>query len=256
MSSENAISACVNAVERGDPDRFLAAMAAPVWARSPLLVLAATNLELARAPWVTKEALIAQMRLQFWRDVITGDAPAAHEVAGPLQDLIAEAGLSQDLLLGMVDAREVEIDAHAPFDTEDALWAYLEQGAGALLALSVEALGGPKALAPAIQLGAAQGLANYLRAIPELEAAGKLPLPDGRTEAIRRVAASGLDRARMARKAMRGLERRVRPALLAAWQTEAILKQAVTSPDLVGQGGLGQSEFKRRGSLVMRSLWG
>lgn len=250
-----AFTTCAPNVERGDPDRYLAAMAAPVDARAALMVLAATNLELARAPWVTKEALIAQMRLQFWRDVITGDAPAAHDVAGPLQDLIAEAGLSRDLLLGMVDAREAEIDAQAPFSTTEALWTYLEQGAGGLLALSVEALGGPKALAPAIQLGAAQGLANYLRAIPELEAAGKLPLPDGRPEAVRQLAAAGLDRARLARKALRGLERRVRPALLAAWQTEAILKQAVASPDLVGQGGLGQSEFMRRGSLVMRSLW-
>ena len=64
------LAACAAMVARGDPDRFLAVMAAPVTVRARLLPLYAFNLEVARAPWVTDEALIAEMRLQWWRDVV------------------------------------------------------------------------------------------------------------------------------------------------------------------------------------------
>ena len=70
--------ACAALVERGDPDRFAAVMAAPVAARTRLWPLYAFNLEVARAPWVTKEPMIAEMRLQWWRDVVAEPAPRAH----------------------------------------------------------------------------------------------------------------------------------------------------------------------------------
>ncbi len=139
----DATNACAALVERGDPDRFLAAMAAPVAARRALFTLYAFNLELARVPWVTREPMIAQMRLQFWRDVVTGEAPAPHEFAGPLQELIAHAGLAPEPLLAMIDAREAEIGTQAPFADEAALRAYLDGTGGALMAATVQALGGP-----------------------------------------------------------------------------------------------------------------
>jgi len=73
------INACAALVEAGDPDRFLAAMAAPADVRGRLFVLYALNLEVAKAPFVTKEPMIAEMRLQFWRDVVADAAagPAA-----------------------------------------------------------------------------------------------------------------------------------------------------------------------------------
>ena len=59
------IQACADLVHRGDPDRFAAIMAAPVGARERLFPIFAFNLEVARAPWVTAEAMIAEMRLQW-----------------------------------------------------------------------------------------------------------------------------------------------------------------------------------------------
>ena len=64
------LQACADLVQRGDPDRFAAAMAAPVAARKVLFPLYAFNLEVARAPWVTEEPMIAEMRLQWWRDAL------------------------------------------------------------------------------------------------------------------------------------------------------------------------------------------
>ena len=85
---------CAALVERGDAERFAALMAAPVAARGPLAVLYAFNLEVARAPWVTKEPMIAEMRLQWWRDIVAeaaeGRPARAHEVAGPLSELIGQ----------------------------------------------------------------------------------------------------------------------------------------------------------------------
>ena len=50
-------------------------------------------LEVARAPWLTEEPMIAEMRLQFWRDTVEeiaqGSRPRAHEVAEPLAEAMA-----------------------------------------------------------------------------------------------------------------------------------------------------------------------
>jgi hypothetical protein len=77
------LDACAALVERGDPDRFAAAMAAPPAARAKLFPLYAFNLEVARAPWVSKEAMIAEMRLQWWRDVVGTRPPPAWRIRGP-----------------------------------------------------------------------------------------------------------------------------------------------------------------------------
>ena len=53
------LDACADLVNRGDPDRFRSAMLAPMPIRGDLLALYAFNLEVARAPWVTNEPMIA-----------------------------------------------------------------------------------------------------------------------------------------------------------------------------------------------------
>ncbi|MCB1311397.1 MAG: squalene/phytoene synthase family protein, partial [Sedimentitalea sp.] len=70
MSLGADLDACAGLVQRGDLERFMATMAAPVAARRVLFPLYAFNLEVARAPWVTQEPVIAEMRLQWWRDAL------------------------------------------------------------------------------------------------------------------------------------------------------------------------------------------
>ena len=57
------LQACANLVAQADPERFAAAMAAPMAARSVLLPVYAAAAEEARAPWITQEPVIAEMRL-------------------------------------------------------------------------------------------------------------------------------------------------------------------------------------------------
>ena len=86
------VIACADLVRRGDPDRFRAVMAAPVAARERLFPVYAFNLEVSRAPWVTEEPMVAEMRLQWWRDALgeirEGGPVRRHEVATPLSGVV------------------------------------------------------------------------------------------------------------------------------------------------------------------------
>ena len=64
------LQACADIVAKGDRDGFAAVMAAPVEARRILFPVQAFALEVAKAPWASQEPVIAQMRLQFWRDAV------------------------------------------------------------------------------------------------------------------------------------------------------------------------------------------
>ena len=249
------LDACAALVERGDPDRFAAVMAAPVAARARLWPLYAFNLEVARAPWVTKEPMIAEMRLQWWRDVVAEAAPRAHEVAGPLHGLIRDAALPVDLLDRLIAARRWDVYSDA-FADRAAFDAYLDDTGAGLMWLAALALGaGPQAEIPVRAMGWATGLANYLRAVPELEARGRLPLADGRPEAVQALAEDGL-RCMANARAERSQVGRAAPALLAGWQTEAILRQAARDPMAVAEGRLQMSEFARRGRLLWAAVTG
>lgn len=173
------VDACAELVARGDPDRFALAMCAPTAIRGDLLVLFAFNLEVARAPWVTSEEMIAQMRLQWWHDAVAeiyGAGPVRrHEVVTPLLDVVARHRLPQDLLAGLVAARNFDVfrDPHADRAAFDR---YLEETSGALSALAGQIAGCDRRQA-LLEAGWATGLGNLLRATSELARRGRKPLP-------------------------------------------------------------------------------
>lgn len=245
------LDACAALVERGDPDRFLAVLAAPPETRAQLFPLYAFNLEVARAPWVAHEALIAEMRLQWWRDVVenaASGAARAHEVAGPLHNLIRDFGLPVDVMDRLIAARRWDIhrDPHADLA---ALEEYLEATGAGLMWLAARAVGAPDGAEAAVRAyGWAAGAAGYLRALPELVARGRQPLPAGLEPAD--LARMGLARLTTARKGRKTVPKAVTPAFLAGWQTETVLKRVLASPP----APLGLSEFNRRGQLLWQSL--
>lgn len=240
------LDACARLVEQGDPDRFAAVMAAPLAARARLLPLYAYNLEIARAPWVASEPMIAEMRLQWWRDVLEDPTRRAHEVAGPLHDLIREAALPVDVLDRMAAARRWDV-WREPFEDRAAFDAYLDDTAGGLMWLAARATGAPPEAEPAARaLGQASGLANFLRAVPDLVARSRQPLLDDSPEALAALARDGLARLDQARPS----RRQVGPAALSAWQAAPLLRLAAAEPDRITQGQLALSEFARRGRLL------
>jgi len=246
------VAACAELVQRGDPDRFLAVMAAPPETRAQLLPLYAFNLEVARAPWVTQEPLIAEMRLQWWRDVVenaASGAAKAHEVAGPLHGLIRDFGLPVDVLDRLITARRWDIHRD-PHEGPQALGEYLEDTGAGLMWLAARALGAPDGAEAAVRAyGWATAAAGYLRAVPALEARGRQPLPEG--FGAQDLARQGLDRLAEARAARKAVPKAIAPALLAGWQAEWLLRQVFagrSSPEL--------SEAQRRWRLIWQAFTG
>lgn len=249
------LPACAALVERGDPDRFRVAMAAPPAAREVLFPLYAFNLEIARAPWVTREPILAEMRLQWWRDAVgnaaAGQAPLAHEVAGPLGRLLGDGRLDPAPLRALIEARRRDIEAE-PFAPGD-LRPYLEGTAGNLLWAGAGALGEPETTRPAVmQAGFAAGLAGWLVALPELTARRR-GLAEESPAAIRALAEEGLAALREAHRTRFGPGI---PALRAASLAVLVLTHAVREPGAALQGRLAPPEARKRLRLLGLALTG
>ncbi|MBY4891765.1 squalene/phytoene synthase family protein [Rhodobacteraceae bacterium N5(2021)] len=238
------VQACADLVARGDPRRFRAAMAAPLAAREVLLPLYAFNIEVSRAPWVTQEPMIAEMRLQWWRDAleeISDGRARRHEVVDALGFLDAQGAATLDQVIA---ARRWDIYKD-PFEDEAAFSQYLQRTSGGLIDTALRALGGtPTPATDAI--GYAAGLARYLVAVPALEARGRVPLLDGRAAAISSLAQDAL-------RAWPGRIDVAMPAQAALFEVagaKAILKRAVADPLAVAEGRLDLPPGREKLSLL------
>ena len=254
MTFDADLTACAGIVERGDPDRFAAIMAAPVAARLRLFPIYAFNVEVARAPWVTAEAMIAEMRLQWWRDVlgeIAADGPVRrHEVATPLGKVLSPEMATR--LEALVEARRWDI-YRDPFEDMAAFRAHLEATSGLLLLAATQTLGEVDET-PVLNAGYALGMANWLRAVPALERAGRIPLVDGTPEAVRALATDGLAALKTARGAP--MPKPIRPALTPLCQAQSLLRRAQSEPNAVAQDRLTLSPFLSRINLMRTAITG
>ena len=250
------VKACAGLVHRADPDRFMAAMAAPVAARSVLFPLYAMNVEVARAPWVTQEPMIAEMRLQWWRDalqeVAEGPTVRRHEVVTPLSRVLSPHLSAQ--LDEYVAVRRWDI-YRAPFEDEEHFESYIDHSAGTLMVVSAQALGAADE-AVLRDFGYGVGVANWFRAIPDLEARGRIPLLDGTPDGVRMLAQKALQRLMDAQSNRAAVSKDACPALYAGWQAEWVLKKVIAQPERVAQGALGQGEIRRRLSLMAKAATG
>ncbi|MBC6437664.1 MAG: squalene/phytoene synthase family protein [Rhodobacteraceae bacterium] len=250
--------ACAQLVERADPDRFLATMAAPPAARRVLFPLYAFNLEVSRTPWMTREPMIAAMRLQFWRDTLdgigAGKPPRPHGVAAALAGAIGPADVP--VLDALVAARRWDIYKD-PFEDQTHLDRYLNATSGGLYWTAAHALGAPAAAETTVRAyGFAAGLAGFLRAVPALQARGRAPLPDGTPQGIRDLADRGLKALARARAARDTVPSAAAPALFAGWRAATTLNAARTAPERVIEGQLSESEFLRRARLLWVAFTG
>jgi hypothetical protein len=187
------LSACATLVRQLDPDLFHAALFAPEPARERLMVLYAYDIELSKAAARASEPLIAQMRLQWWRDLVAGiqagEPPSQHEVAGPLYGLLGDHPLPAADLALLIDAREIELQG--PMDA-DRFGAWVDGRFGALTRLAAHLLAGenPAARQAATAVGHAMGVAFAMRHAVTLAAEANLYLlpglaPEGRAELAR-----------------------------------------------------------------------
>jgi phytoene synthase len=104
----------LDTVRSADRDRFLCALFAPEPARAGVLALLAFDHELARTRIVTREPLLAEIRLEWWREAATEAASAGLPRAQPVVEALSEAArrhhLAAAALLALIDAHAEEID--------------------------------------------------------------------------------------------------------------------------------------------------
>ncbi|MEZ5911939.1 MAG: squalene/phytoene synthase family protein [Paracoccaceae bacterium] len=254
------LAACADAVRLGDPDRFAATMAAPLAVRDRLWPLYAANLEIARAPWAATEPVVAEMRLQWWVDTVgelaNGGERRGHAVTEALAPILASDPMLAPLLTGIAEARRWDC-WRDPFADQAAFATYLDATAGNLYWAAARTLGAPAGAEAAVRdFAHAAGLAAWFRAVPQLETRGRLPLVDGRPDAVAALARQGLARIAAGRAARGTVPAAVRPALYPAWQAAALLRQAASQPQRVASGELALSEAGRRGRLLWLVLRG
>jgi phytoene synthase len=193
------MSLLADMVRRRDRDRFFTALFAPEAARAALLTLYAFNIELARAQDLASTPALALIRLQWWREIVEG-ADRRHEVATPLQALLADARLPAAPLQNMIAARESDVEE--PPATMADFTERLMQGPGALAVAAGTLLGATDAEAQRLMhLGAAYGAAGTLRNIAALGSRQRCVLPQdvlARVDLVPEVAFTAPDAVRAA----------------------------------------------------------
>jgi 15-cis-phytoene synthase len=194
--TETGLSANGGIARRFDPDRFFCALFLPRAVRDDAFTVIAFNHESVRALAGLHSRSVAGplaglIRLQWWREIVEG-APHPHEVAGPLRALIGAGRVRRDTLLGILDAREAELEGLADW----AAWrAAMRGGAGGVqvaIAQIADTRGAdtrgagqddPEPMRPdqmrAVEaLGAAYGVGGLLRHLDAVLAGGRCPLPE------------------------------------------------------------------------------
>lgn len=250
------VIACAKILEKGDSARFRAVMAVPAHYRPALFALYAFNLEASRAPWMSQETMIAEMRLQWWHDALEEIANAnqhrRHEVITPLAHVITPS--NAQVLQSLVAARRWDIYKD-PFADQAEFEAYIEATSTSLLYVAASKLG-KFDNGVLDHFGYASGLGRFFLAVPQLLNNRRQPLLDLSSDALRRQARIGLGRLYSARAKRKAVSREAGYAFLAGWQTGVILKNALRYPEKILLGGLLHHERANSASLIIRSLTG
>jgi phytoene synthase len=183
-ATNDAYAHCEALVRAADKDRWLASLFAPAEARPHLNALHAFAGEIARVRAAARgEALPGEIRLQWWRDVLEGQAwgdASANPVAAAFVDTVAQCALPKDRLMALIDAHTFDIYDDAMASVAD-LDVYAERTSGVLFALAAHILGGKEgadaSAAAAAPAGIAWGVAQRLQRFPRDLAHRQLYIP-------------------------------------------------------------------------------
>lgn len=165
-----------------DIDRYLALLLMPDSARDDLLALFLFNAEIASVRDRVREPLPGEVRLQWWRDVISkgrAEEAHAHPVASLLLDVIKRRNLPVEPLLAMCDARVFDL-YDDPMPDKTSYEGYAGETASSLLQMSAFLLD-PSAASQTSTVsghaGVAQAVAGHLMLLPITQARGQVFIP-------------------------------------------------------------------------------
>jgi len=189
----NAYAICAALVRKHDADRHVATLFAPADRRAPLHALYAFSLEIAGIRAAAKAPMPGEIRLQWWREVLSGERATegeGHPVGLAIRDTIAGNRLPLQPLLDLIDARAFDL-YDEPSEDWTALEGYCGETSSALFSLaSIILARGEGAADPdaAGHAGVAYALTGLLRAFPWHARRGQVFLPQSLLTAV------GLDR--------------------------------------------------------------
>ena len=231
MLYDDDIEFCASLLKESDPSRFRSIMAAPEKLRPYYFVIFALNVEVSKAPYLTKEPLIAEIRLQWWLDVldeIIGEkAVRKHAVATPLSKCIGKSHARE--LKKFVLARKWDIHFNG-FDSLTELKKYLYETTGILFQVAAgrHVVTKNKYFHDACM---AIALANYLSATPELKRAGKLPFAGLSPIEIGDQCRIAIANLKTAKSHIENFTERERWVLFTGWKSEKILTKIFRNPE-------------------------
>ena len=192
---DQALQYCEARVRELDKDRFLATLFAPERQRGPLFALYAFDAEIAQVRDRITSPLPGEVRLQWWRDVLTGAEPgdaAANPIAAGLLDTVYRFALPVPALLGLIDARSFDL-YDEPMATLAALESYAAATSGTIIRLAARVLSDgaePGHAAASGHAGMACSITDLLLRLPQHCARGQRYLPD---EVLERHGATAAD---------------------------------------------------------------
>ncbi len=169
---------CDALLKRDDRDRWLASLFLPAFLRPHVHALYAFSLEIARVRQRVSEPALGEIRFQWWREVLVGEAGgAANPIAAALLDTIARFGLPRDPLIALIDARLFDL-YDAPMPSIATLEAYAKATASSLFQLAASIFDpGAVVNGAAEHAGIAYAVMGLLRALPWHLAAGQIYIP-------------------------------------------------------------------------------
>jgi len=271
---------CLATLRETDRDRFLACLLSPADKRRSLAALYAFNAELARIRDLVHEPLPGEVRMQYWRDLLEGNAHGSSEanpVAAELLTAIEVHRLPRQTLVDMIDARIFDL-YDDPMETRGALEGYAGETASALIQLAGLILAPEDARGSADAAGHAgvtQAISGMLLLMPLHRSRGQLYLPldilsatgldrdaflAGKVTA--RITAaidafSGLGQEHLAKaRAAGAISARVLPAFLPVALAEPVLKQAQTLGSQLLDQPIQRPQWQRQLRMAWTSIRG
>jgi phytoene synthase len=161
---------CAALVRAADHDRYLATLFAPAEQRGALYALYAFAAEIAQVRELAREPMPGEIRLQWWREALTGERDeeaAANPVAAALREALVRHDIASDQLVAVIDAHTFDL-YNEPMASLSDLERYGEQAQGVVFDVAGRMLAGQ---APASKsffrhIGIASTILGLLRALP------------------------------------------------------------------------------------------
>ncbi|AXV15308.1 phytoene/squalene synthase family protein [Neorhizobium sp. SOG26] len=184
---------CLSMLRELDRDRYLACLLSPADRRPHLAALYAFNAEIARVRGVVREPLPGEIRLQWWRDLLEGNAQGestGNPVAAGLLTAVETFNLPRQTLVNMIEARIMDL-YDDPLPDRNSFEGYAGETASALIQLASLILSpedAAKSAEAAGHAGVAQAVAGALLLMPIHRSRHQVYLP------LDILSATGLDR--------------------------------------------------------------